>query len=93
MALHNEEDAVKFGTRKACQAWIDSRIVRFKLRMVKHRIAGTRDEITFVPQKCDGSILNILDEDFKKGGTDEPLRCYAEPSKRDGSWVAFMKLL
>jgi len=92
MTTHSTDNAVRFGTRKDCQSWIDARIVRFKLKMVRVGHPGLAGGVSYEPQKCDGSIFCKLDEDFKRSGTDEPLRNYAEPSKRDGAWVAFMKL-
>jgi hypothetical protein len=91
MELHEKEGAVKFDSRKECQEWIDERVVRFKLRMVKAATA-TPGEYTFVPQKCDGQIVHTKTEDFKKSATDEPLKNYASPLKDDGKWLAVMKV-
>jgi hypothetical protein len=92
MELHDTETAVKFGTRKDCQQWIDERVIRFKLKMVKVGHPDLARGVTFVPQKCDGEIVHRLEEGFRESGTDEPLGNYAAPSKHDGQWMAVMGL-
>ena len=90
MKLHNENSAPRFDTKDECWQWIDQRVVRFKLKMVK---AQTSDgNFTFLPQKCDGKIINTSIDGFKEDGTDEPLRNYAAPAKLDNKWLAVMRL-
>jgi len=85
------ENAAKFDTQEACLAWIDERIVRFKLRMVKTH-TETPGNYTYVPQKCEGSIVSTLNEGFKAQEFDEPLELYAAPTEQDGKWLAVMKV-
>jgi len=97
MTLHDKDKAVKFDTRKECQEWIDARVVRFKLRMVKMRmpakpLPNEADTYEYIPKKTDGKIINTLAEDFAPSGTDEPLGNYAEPVQSDGKWMAVMKV-
>jgi len=92
MAVRNADAATKFDSREQCQAWINSRVVRFKLKMVKAQIAGSPGEITFVPQKCDGKIVDTASDGFTASGTDEPLANYAAPELHNDKWVAVMKL-
>lgn len=94
MKLYGSENATKFDSKEACQAWIGARVVRFKLRMVKTLIKDPHrgNSVTFMPKKCDGKILDTTVSDFKPSGTDEPLEYYAEPTKQDGKWVAMMRL-
>lgn len=89
MTLHDAETAEQFDSKKDCQSWINERVVRFKLKMVPHSIDG---EMTFVPQKCDGQIISTESEDFKSMATDEPLKHYAEPLKKDDRWMAVMRV-
>jgi hypothetical protein len=91
MTLHETENAAKFDTKQECQAWIDDRIVRFKLRMMK-AATQTPGEFTYVPKKEQGMIICKLNEDFKKSGTDEPLSNYAEPVKQEKTWLAIMRV-
>lgn len=91
MDIHDEDQAAKFDTRQECKEWIDDRVVRFKLKMVKAQ-TRTPGEFTFVPQKFGGTIHCESAEGFKSSGTDEPLSNYAEPVKKDGKWMAVMKV-
>ena len=81
----------KFDSKKECQEWIDDRIVRFKLRMIKAQ-TQTPGEFTYVPKKEQGMIICKSNEDFKESGTDEPLSNYAEPVKQDANWLAIMRV-
>jgi hypothetical protein len=85
------ENANQFDDREACLQWIDDRVVRFKLRMVK-AATQTPGEFTYIPQKEEGKIVNTLAEGFKESGTDEPLSNYASPVKQDGKWLAVMMM-
>jgi len=88
MELHDTENAAQFDTKVECQAWIDSRVVRFKLRMVNVTRPGAAT--TYDAQKFDGKIHNTRAEDFKESGTDEPLKLYAAPTKQGEVWMAAM---
>lgn len=90
MTVHNAEKAEKFNTKDECWDWINSRIVRFKLKMV--RVKDESGQPSFAPQKCDGQIINTLTEGFKPSATDEPLKAYAEPVKDGDQWMAIMRL-
>jgi hypothetical protein len=90
MDIHDTETADKFDTKDECRQWINDRVVRFKLRMVRARTP--EGKLTYIPQKCDGKIVVITSEGFKRSGTDEPLSNYAAPMRQDDKWFAVMKL-
>lgn len=90
MTLHNAEKAEKFATKSDCWDWINERIVRFKHKMVP--AMDPEGKKTFVPQKCDGQIVNTSLEGYKSTATDEPLKSYAEPVKSGDEWMAIMKM-
>ena len=92
MTLHAKDSATKFATKPECQAWIDDRVVRFKLRMVKAQVAGSPGETTYVPQKCEGAVISKSIDGFKPSGTDEPLSNYAAPQRDGGVWLAIMNV-
>jgi len=85
------ENATQFDDRESCHQWINDRVVRFKLRMMKSR-TETPGKFTYVPRKEQGQIVNTLDEGFKESGTDEPLSNYAAPVKKDDKWLAVMQM-
>ena len=84
------DGAELFDDRVACQRWIDERVVRFKLKMVRARTPD--GEETYIPQKFGGRLVNTKAEDFKASGTDEPLSNYASPVRQDDKWMAVMRL-
>ena len=88
MKLHDAENAARFDTKAECQAWIDARIVRFKLRMINVSLPG--EATSYDPQKFGGSIHDTCNEDFKESGTDEPLKLFAAPAKQGEVWMAAM---
>lgn len=90
MKIHNA-NATSFETKAECQAWIDSRIVRFKLR-ARHGKDKNGKLIVAALQKSDGRILDKTAEGFKSQSFDEPLTNYAEPVKEDDKWLAVMKV-
>lgn len=96
MKLHDTDNANEFETRKACQDWINNRVVRFKLRMTRMRLPvstdPTGDAFEYVPRKTDGKIIDKTADGFKPSGTDEPLKNYAEPVQNGGVWVAVMRV-
>lgn len=92
MALHATKTASKFDTREACRNWINDRVVRFKLKMVKARVSDNPDKFTYIPQKFDGKIINTKSGEFKETAGDEPLGKYASPTKENNKWMAVMRL-
>lgn len=92
MELYDTKTASKFKTQSECRSWIKDRIVRFRLKMIRTPVSGTKLKFTYVPQKFDGKIINIGSDGFKELVGDEPLNKYASPVKKDGKWLAVMHL-
>ena len=92
MAIHDTETANKFDTRIECRSWINDRVVRFKLKMVKAQVPNEPDRFTYVPQKFDGKIVDTQVDGFKETSGDEPLSKYASPTKEGAKWMAVMRL-
>lgn len=90
MKIHNA-DATSFDTKAECQAWIDDRIVRFKL-IASHGKDKNGKIVVGALQKTEGRILNKTIEGFKEQAYDEPLTNYAEPVKEDDKWLAVMQV-
>jgi hypothetical protein len=90
MTLHGTENATSFETERACWDWINSRIVRFKIKMARKRLPEGGS--TFVPEKYNGDIIDTAIDGFVKNEDDEPLKLYAAPSKQGSKWLAVMKV-
>jgi hypothetical protein len=90
MKIHNA-NATAFDTKQDCQDWIDSRVVRFKLR-VHHGKDKDGNFIVGAMQKSDGKIIDKTADGFKPQAYDEPLTYYAEPVSEDDKWLAVMKV-
>lgn len=90
MKIHNA-DATSFDTKAECQAWIDSRIVRFKL-IARHGKDKKGKLVVAALQKTEGRIIDTATEGFKSQAYDEPLAAYAEPVFEDEKWLAVMQV-
>jgi len=92
MELHNEENAVYFDTKDECQGWIQTRIVRFKLRIAHGKDKDGNFAVGQL-QKADGRIFVTTAEDYKVTSLDEPLSNYAAPLQQESKkWVAVMEM-
>lgn len=92
MELHDTENAPRFDTKTACLEWINTRIVRFKLK-VQHGVDAEGAFAVGPIMKASGRIVVTTSEEFKPYSLDEPLGNYAFPlQQEDKTWLAVMGL-
>ena len=90
MELHDTENAPKFPTETECLEWINSRIVRFKLK-VQHGVDAEGAFAIGNIVKAAGRIVVTTTEEFESSSLDEPLGNYAFPLEQpDKTWLAVM---
>jgi hypothetical protein len=86
-----------FDSRAECQAWIDSRVIRFTYALSKVVMPGFQTAAAPVPdmwthtfEKSGGLVLDPKAPDYVKSDMDEPVSKYAKPVRHADKWFAFM---